>query len=30
MKVGPLSVVYSSEGQDTSEALLRPFIRVAG
>jgi len=30
MKVGPLSVTYSSEGQDTSEALLRPFIRVAG
>jgi len=28
MKVGPLSVTYSSEGQDTSEALLRPFIRV--
>jgi hypothetical protein len=30
MKVGPLSVTYSSEGQDTSEGLLRPFIRVAG
>ena len=30
MKVGPLSVTYSSEGQDTPEALLRPFIRVAG
>ena len=28
MKVGPLSVTYSSEGQDTPEALLRPFSRV--
>jgi len=28
MKVGPLSVTYSSEGQDTPEALLRPFLRV--
>jgi hypothetical protein len=29
MKVGPLSVTYSSEGQDSPEGLLYPFLRVA-
>jgi hypothetical protein len=28
MKVGPLSITYSSEGEDTPQALLRPFIRI--
>jgi len=28
MKVGPLSVTYSSEGQDKPEGLLYPFLRV--
>ena len=30
MKVGPLSITYSSEGEDTPEGLLMPFVRVAG
>jgi hypothetical protein len=29
MKVGPLSVTYSSEGQDKPEGLLYPFLRIA-
>ena len=29
MKVGPLSVTYSSEGQDSPEGLLYPFLRIA-
>jgi hypothetical protein len=28
MKVGPLSVTYSSEGYDTPQTLLRPFMRI--
>jgi hypothetical protein len=30
MKVGPLGITYSSEGEDTPEGLLMPFVRVAG